>query len=93
MPSYCDFRFITLDNGIMEFPGTVDFSFTRSVTPGDPNATEGPNSVTRSEFPAAAVQPGAIADDEWSSLVVLPSGPVFKAQLAARIYHKGSMFL
>ncbi|MDC0435133.1 hypothetical protein OAM69_05775 [bacterium] len=74
---------VILDNGIMEFPGTVDFSFTRSVTPGDPNATEGPNSVTRSEFPAAAVQPGAIADDEWSSLVVLPSGLVFNAQLVA----------
>ena len=74
---------VTLDNGIMVFPGAVDFSPIRSVTPGDPNATEGPNSITRSEFPPAAVQPGAVADDEWSSLVVLPSGLVLNAQLVA----------
>jgi len=76
-------QLVTLDNGIMVFPGTVDFSPTRSVTPGDPNATEGANSMTRSEFPPAAIQPGAVADDEWSSLVVLPSGLVLNAQLVA----------
>jgi len=76
-------QLVTVDNGIMVFPGTVDFSFTRSVTAGDPNATEGPNSITRSEFPPAAIQPGAVADDEWSSLVVLPSGLVLNAQLVA----------
>ena len=76
-------QLVTIENGIIEFPGTVDFSPTRSVTPGDPNATEGPNSITRSEFPPAAVQPGAVGDDEWSSLVVLPSGLVVNAQLMA----------
>lgn len=74
---------VTIENGIMNFLGTVDFSPTRSVVPGDANATEGPNSITRSAFPPAAVFPGAIADDEWSSLVVLPSGLVFNAQLMA----------
>ena len=74
---------VTVENGIMNFLGTVDFSPTRSVTPGDPTATEGPNSITRSEFPPSAVSPGAIADNEWSSLVVLPSGLVLNAQLMA----------
>ena len=74
---------VTVDNGIMNFRGTVDFGLTRSVVPGDPTATEGPNSITRSEFPPAAVFPGAQADDEWSSLVVLPSGLVFNAQIMA----------
>jgi len=76
-------QLVTVDNGIMVFRGTVDFSPTRSVTPGDPNAVDGPNAITRSEFPPAAVQPGAVADDEWSSLVVLPSGLVLNAQLVA----------
>lgn len=77
-------QLVTLNNdGLMEFVGAVDFSPTRSVTPGDPNATEGPNSITRSEFPPATIQPGAIADAEWSSLVVLPSGQVLNAQLVA----------
>jgi len=76
-------QLVTVDNGIMVFRGAVDFSPTRSVTPGDPNATDGPNSITRSEFPPAAVQPGAVADDEWSSLVVLPSGLVLNAQVVA----------
>lgn len=76
-------QLVTIDNGIMVFLGAVDFSPTRSVTAGDPNAVEGPNSITRSEFPPAAIQPGAVADDEWSSLVVLPSGLVLNAQLVA----------
>jgi len=76
-------QLVTLDNGIMQFAGAVDFSPTRFVVPGDPNATTGPNSITRSEFPPADIQPGAVADDEWSSLVVLPSGLVMNAQLVA----------
>jgi len=76
-------QLVTLDNGIMVFRGSVDFSPTRSVTAGDPNAVDGPNAITRSEFPPSAVQPGAVADDEWSSLVVLPSGLVLNAQLVA----------
>jgi len=66
-------QLVTLENGIMQFLGTVDFSPTRSVTPGDATATEGPNSITRSVFPPAAVQPGAIADDEWSSIKTTPT--------------------
>ena len=74
---------VSVDNGIMQFRGRVDFSPERSVTPGDPAATEGPNAITGSTFPPAAVSPGAVADDEWSSLVVLPSGLVLNAQVMA----------
>jgi len=74
---------VTLDNGIMQFAGAVDFSPTRSVTPGDPTIIGSPNELTRSSFPPAEVNPGAIADAEWSSYAILPSGLVFNAQLVA----------
>lgn len=57
---------VTLDRGRLRFRGAVDFGPERIVTAGD-----GP-----SAFPPAIAQPGAVADDEWSSLVVLPSGSV-----------------
>jgi hypothetical protein len=64
---------VTLNRrGEMVFPGTVDFSPELSYT-----ANSGSTLVPGTEiFPPAAVQPGAVADDEWSSLVVLPSGLV-----------------
>jgi hypothetical protein len=64
---------VTLNRrGEMVFPGTVDFSPELSYTPNS-----GASVVPGTEiFPPAAVQPGAVADDEWSSLVVLPSGLV-----------------
>ena len=82
-PSGAGTQAVTLENGIMQFRGTVDFSPERSVTPGDPNAAEGPNAATGSTFPPADFSPGAVADDEWSSVVVLPSGLVLNAQLVA----------
>jgi hypothetical protein len=63
---------VQVENGRIIFRGDVDFSPVRSVTPGSPNA-----------FPPAAVQPGAVGDDEYSSLVVLPSGEVINAQIVA----------
>ena len=74
---------VTVDNGIMQFAGTVDFGPERFVTPGDPNAADGPNAITRSTFPPADFSPGAVADSAWSSYVVLPSGLVLNAQLVA----------
>jgi len=74
---------VTLENGIMQFQGTVDFSPTRFVTPGDPNVPGTPNAITRSAFPPADLSPGAVADAAWSSYVVLPSGQVLNAQLVA----------
>ncbi len=74
---------VTLDNGIMQFAGTVDFSPTRFVTPGDPTVAGSPNEITGSAFPPADVSPGAVADEAWSSYVILPSGLVLNAQAVA----------
>jgi len=60
---------VTIENGIMQFEGSVDFSPTRFVTAGDPTVP--------------GTNPGAIADGLWSSYVVLPSGVVLNAQLVA----------
>ncbi|WP_394750526.1 hypothetical protein [Spongiimicrobium salis] len=60
-------------NGRIVLPGDVDFSPVRSITPG-----EAPNF-----FPPAAVQPGAVGDNQYSSLVVLPSGTVINLQVIA----------
>src|SRR5215469_14556724 len=62
---------VTLEDGIMQFEGNVDFSPTYRVVPGDPPGY----------FPPKAADPGAIADAAWSSIVVLPSGLVLNAQI------------
>jgi len=62
---------VTLKDGIMQFKGSVDFSPTYKVVPGDPPGY----------FPPKAAEPGAIADAAWSSIVVLPSGLVLNAQI------------
>ena len=64
---------VTIRRGRMQFKGAVDFSPTRVLTAGPDGAP----------FPPAVAQPGAVADDEWSSLVVLPSGSVLNAQVVA----------
>lgn len=63
----------TIVNGMLKFEGDVNFSPTRSVTPGAfPNT-----------FPPAAAQPGAVGDARYSPLVVLPSGSVINAPIVA----------
>jgi hypothetical protein len=62
---------VTLEDGIMKFAGDVDFAQEYKVVPGDPPGY----------FPPKAANPGAVADDQWSSIVVLPSGLVLNAQL------------
>ena len=64
---------VTLRGGRLEFKGAVDFSPERRLEAGD-----GPFA-----FPPAVAEPGAVADEEWSSLVVLPSGSVLNAQVVA----------
>lgn len=61
---------VTIENGVMQFRGTVDFSPEWIAVPGDPVA-----------FPPAQIQAGAVADMEWSSMVYLPSGVVLNAQM------------
>lgn len=67
---------VTIDaHGRMIFPGDVDFSPVRNVdpgVPGNPDLAFPPN--------AATLQPGAVADAQWSSLVVTPTGNVFNVQ-------------
>jgi hypothetical protein len=62
---------VTLEDGIMKFAGNVDFSPEYKVVPGDPPGY----------FPPRVANPGAVADDQWSSIVVLPSGLVLNAQI------------
>ena len=60
----------TIKDGLITFKGKVDFSPVYKVVPGSPNP-----------FPPAVAQPGAVADADWSSIVVLPSGIVINAQI------------
>lgn len=60
-------------DGHMVFKGNVDFSGVLSVEPGD----------APSYFPPKAFTPGAKADSEWSSIVVLPSKLVLNAQIVS----------
>lgn len=80
----------TINDGVLSFQGTVDFSASRSVTPGVGNV------APLAQFPPAAVSPGAEADALWSDFVVLPSGNVMNCQAVAnstgihdRIPHHG----
>ncbi len=57
-------------NGLITFKGNVDFSPVYKVVPGSPNP-----------FPPSVAEPGAVADAQWSSIVVLPSGIVINAQI------------
>jgi len=60
----------TIKDGLITFKGKVDFSPIYKIVPGSPNV-----------FPPAVANPGAIADADWSSIVVLPSGIVINAQI------------
>ena len=65
------------DDGRLVFEGSVDFSPTRSLTPGGADGQ-------LFGFPPAEVNPGAVADENWSSYVVLPdTDVVINAQLVA----------
>ena len=60
----------TIKDGLITFKGSVDFSHAYKVVPGSPDP-----------FPPAVAEPGAVADADWSSIVVLPSGTVINAQV------------
>jgi len=62
---------VTLEDGIMTFAGDVDFSQEYKVVAGDPPGY----------FPPKVANPGAVADNQWSSIVALPSGLVLNAQI------------
>ena len=62
---------VALQDGIMKFAGNVDFSPKYQLVAGDPPGY----------FPPKVANPGSVADDQWSSIVVLPSGLVLNAQV------------
>ncbi len=62
---------VTMSNGIMVFPGDVDFAPAYHVVPGD----------APTFFPPKSFRPGAVGDAEWSSMAVLPSGLVLNVQM------------
>lgn len=67
------------EDGRLLFEGSVDFSPKRSLVAG-PASDDG----LLVGFPPAEVNPGAVADDNWSSFVVLPgTNIVINAQLVA----------
>jgi hypothetical protein len=58
---------VTVVNGVIDFPATVDFSHIRQVTPGPTG------------FPAAAAQPGAVGEAGYSPLIQMPNGIIVNA--------------
>ena len=68
------------EDGRLTFTGTVDFSFKRSLIAGNTGA-EGTDDFGLLSFPPLEANAGAIASDDWSSYVVLPSGVVINAQM------------
>jgi len=67
---------VTIERGRLRFRGAVDFSPERRLVAG-------PGGGALGAFPPSVAQPGAVADDEWSSLVVTPSGSVLNVQVVA----------
>lgn len=58
---------VTVRNGIVEFPATVDFSPERRVVPGPQG------------FPPVIAEPGAAGEPGYSPLIELPDGTVLNA--------------
>ncbi|HEY9654389.1 MAG TPA: hypothetical protein V6C50_02755, partial [Crinalium sp.] len=60
---------VTFNKGLIKFKGNVDFAPQYQVEPGSPNP-----------FPPKLAKPGASADAQWSSMVVMPSKVVLNVQ-------------
>jgi hypothetical protein len=58
---------VTVDNGVVHFPATVDFAPQRSVVPGPDG------------FPPDLATPGAVGEPGYSPLIELPDGTVLNA--------------
>lgn len=68
---------VTVQNGVIEFPATVDFTFNHEVVPGDP----------------LIANPGSRGEDGYSPLIQLPNGTIFNAphvanSLSAQLHDK-----
>jgi hypothetical protein len=58
---------VTVVNGVIDFPATVDFTPVRQLTPGPQG------------FPPAAAQPGAVGESGYSPLIQMPNGIIVNA--------------
>ena len=58
---------VTVVNGVVDFPATVDFTPVRQLTPGPQG------------FPPAAAQPGAVGESGYSPLIQMPNGIIVNA--------------
>jgi len=58
---------VTVVNGVVDFPATVDFSPVRQLTPGPQG------------FPPASAQPGAVGQPGYSPLIQMPNGIIINA--------------
>src|SRR5262249_41452697 len=58
---------VSLVNGVVDFPASVDFAPVRQLTPGPQG------------FPPAFAQPGAVGEAGYSPLIQLPNGIVVNA--------------
>src|SRR5499427_1730442 len=63
---------VTLNNGVVNFPATVDFSPDRVLT------------VTNGGFPPTVAKPGAIGEPGYSPLIQMPNGTILNAPQIAR---------
>jgi hypothetical protein len=62
---------VKVANGIVDFPGTVNFAPEHNVAPGPQG------------FPPAAANPGSVADEIYSPLIQLPNGIIRNAPQVA----------
>ena len=62
---------VSVRNGVIDFPASVDFSPVRVVVPGPTG------------FPPAAAAPGAVGEPGYSPLVQLPDGTILNASQVA----------
>jgi hypothetical protein len=62
---------VTMNNGVVDFPGTVSFGHTRVVTP------------SATGFPPAVADPPSVGDSQYSPMIQLPDGTVENAPQVA----------
>src|SRR5215813_11552074 len=65
-------QIVTMVNGVVDFPTTVDFSPNRTLIPGPTG------------FPPALASPGAVGEPGYSPLIQMPDGTVLNAPQIAR---------
>jgi hypothetical protein len=63
---------VTVEDGVVTFAGNVDFAPVHEAVAGSPMP-----------FPPAVAVPGAMANAQWSSMAVTPSGTVYNMQMVS----------